>query len=159
MSPNDSWYFSYGSNLSMQQMLLRTGSVPSSKPAILANYRLAFRQVLRSHDVYATIVPSPDAIVHGAVYLCSPHAMERLDEAEGVSENCYRRETIEVMTNTGERLSCVVYIGESFETKESTPSSDYLNRILTGAKEHQLPTDYIKSIADKAQNPNGSDAI
>ena len=148
MSPDDTWYFSYGSNLSMQQMLIRTGSVPYSQPAILANYRLAFRQVLRSHEVYATIVPSTDAMVYGVVYLCSPYAMERLDEAEGVSENCYRRETIEVMTNTGERLSCVVYIGESFETKESTPSSDYLNRILTGATEHQLPTEYIKSIED-----------
>ena len=155
MSENDSWYFSYGSNLSKEQMLLRTGSVPQSQQAVLSNYRLAFRQVLDSDAVYATIVPTRDAIVYGVAYLCSPHAMERLDDAEGVSENCYRRETVHVMTNIKELLTCIVYVGESFETKESKPSSGYLTAILTGATEHQLPTEYIESISERAQYPNG----
>jgi len=159
MSGNDSWYFSYGSNLSKQQMLLRTGSVPQSQHALLANYRLVFRQVLNSDAVYATIVPTPDAIVYGVAYLCSPYAMERLDEAEGVSENCYRRETVHVMTNTKELLTCIVYVGESFETKESKPSSNYLNEILTGATEHQLPTEYIESISERAEYPNGQNDV
>ena len=155
MSENDTWYFSYGSNLSKQQMLLRTGSVPPSQQALLANFRLVFRQVLSGEAVYATIVPTPDAIVYGVAYLCSPYAMERLDEAEGVSENCYRRETVQVMTNTKKLLTCIVYVGESFETKESQPSSGYLEKILTGATEHQLPSEYIKSISERAQYPNG----
>lgn len=155
MSENDSWYFSYGSNLSKEQMLLRTGSVPQSQQAVLSNYRLAFRQVLNSDAVYATIVPTRDAIVYGVAYLCSPYAMERLDDAEGVSENCYRRETVHVMTNTKELLKCIVYVGESFETKESKPRSGYLTAILTGATEHQLPGEYIESISERAQYPNG----
>ena len=155
MSGNDSWYFSYGSNLSKQQMFLRTGSVPQSQQAHLANYRLVFRQVLNSDVVYATIVPAPNAMVYGVAYRCSPYAMERLDEAEGVSENCYRRETVHVMTNSKEMLTCIVYIGESFEIIESKPSFDYLNKILTGATEHQLPTEYIESISERAEYPHG----
>ena len=155
MSENESWYFSYGSNLSKQQMLLRTGSVPQSQQAVLANYRLAFRQVLNNEAVYATIVPTPDAMVYGVAYLCSLYAMARLDEAEGVSENCYRRETIDVMTKTKMLLTCIVYVGESFKTIESKPGSGYLNEILTGATEHQLPTEYIESISERARYPNG----
>ena len=44
MPQNETWYFSYGSNLSKQQMLRRTGSIPMSQLACLANYRLAFRK-------------------------------------------------------------------------------------------------------------------
>lgn len=153
MSQNDSWYFSYGSNLSKQQMLIRTGSLPYSQPAFLANYRLAFRQVLNSNEVYATILPSQNATVRGVAYLCSPHAMERLDVAEGISEKCYRRESVRVTTNTEQQLTCLVYIGESFETTDARPSPDYLNTILTGAAEHQLPVDYIKSILEQANLP------
>ena len=155
MSENDSWYFSYGSNLSKQQMLRRTGSVPQSQQALLANYRLVFRQVLNSDVVYATIIPAPNTMVYGVAYRCSLYAMERLDEAEGVSENCYRRETVHVTTNSKKILTCIAYVGESFETKESKPSSGYLNEILTGATEHQLPTEYIESIRERAQYPNG----
>ena len=151
MPQNETWYFSYGSNLSKQQMLRRTGSVPMSRLACLANYRLAFRKVLASEDVYATIVPNKEAIVHGAAYLCSPHAMSQLDLLEGVAENCYRRELVEVTTHAGDVLSCIVYVGEAFSVEDSVPSSNYLNLILRGAEEHQLPVDYIESIITQAR--------
>jgi hypothetical protein len=55
MSQVETWYFSYGSNLSKQQMLRRMGSVPASRNAWIANYGLAFRKVLGRDDVYATL--------------------------------------------------------------------------------------------------------
>ena len=152
MSQSETWYFSYGSNLSKPQMLRRTGSVPTSQAASLVNYRLAFRKVLTGQDVYATIVPTPGAIVHGVAYLCSPHAMAQLDLFEGVAENCYRRELVLVTTRTtNDMLECIVYIGESFSAEDSVPSSSYLNLILSGATEHQLPPDYIESIREMAK--------
>ena len=146
MSQSETWYFSYGSNLSKQQMLRRTGSIPMSHAAFLVNYKLAFRKVLNGKDVYATIVPMPGAIVHGVAYLCGPHAMTQLDLFEGVAENCYRRESVQVTTHSDDILKCMVYIGEAFSEEDSVSSSSYLNVILTGAKEHQLPPDYIESI-------------
>jgi len=126
-----------------------------SHAAFLVNYKLAFRKVLASKDVYATIVPMPGAIVHGVVYLCGPHAMTQLDLFEGVAENCYRRESVQVTTHSNDILKCLVYIGEAFSEEDFVPSSSYLNLILTGAKEHQLPPDYIESIR-KIANPIGS---
>lgn len=146
MSQIESWYFSYGSNLSKKQMLRRTGSVPASRKAWLANYRLAFRKVLVGDDVYATIVPSRGAIVHGVAYRCSLHAMAQLDLFEGVAENCYRRESVQVSTQDGDVLTCIVYIGAAFSTESSIPNANYLDAILRGAEDHQLPTDYIEQI-------------
>ncbi len=146
MPQSETWYFSYGSNMSKQQMLNRTGAVPTSCLARLVNYRLAFRKVLASDDVFATIVSTEGSVVHGVAYRCSPHAMVQLDLLEGVAQNCYRRESVRVTTQAGEILSCIVYIGEAFTKEASTPSPAYLNLILTGAHEHQLPVDYIQSI-------------
>ncbi len=146
MPQNESWYFAYGSNLSKQQMLRRTGSIPPSRPAVLSNYQLAFRKVLVGEDVYATIIPAPRKVVQGVAYLCSPHAMAQLDVFEGVAENCYRRELVQVTALSGEILNGIVYVGEKFSSETAVPSANYLNAILTGAQEHQLPTDYIHQI-------------
>jgi len=152
MTNDETWYFSYGSNLSKQQMLCRTGSIPTSVTAYLSNHRIAFRQVLNGLDVYATIIPTEGATVHGAAYLCSAHAMTQLDRLEGVAENCYRRELVRVATSSGEDLDCIVYVGESFHDTDELPSDSYLNLILTGAESHRLPSDYIDSIASLARN-------
>ncbi len=152
MPQSETWYFSYGSNMSKQQMLSRTGSVPTSCLAQLVNYRLAFRKVLASDDVFATIVPTKGSVVHGVAYWCTPHAMLQLDLLEGVAQNCYRRESVRVTTQSGEILSCIVYIGEAFSNEASTPSPAYLNLILTGAQEHQLPMDYVQSIERMAHS-------
>ena len=142
----ESWYFAYGSNLSKQQMLRRTGSIPVSSPACLPDYQLAFRKVLVGEEVYATIVPVLGKVVQGVAYLCSPHAMAQLDVFEGLAENCYRRELVQVTAQTGEILNCIVYIGEKFLSEAAVPNTNYLNLILTGAQEHQLPPDYIQQI-------------
>lgn len=151
MTQEQIWYFSYGSNLSKQQMLRRTGSIPEARTAFLSDHRLAFRKVREGHDVYATIVPKDGATVFGVAYLCSPYAIAQLDVFEGVAEHCYRREMIEVTTGLGENLSCVVYIGESFVIEDAVPSPEYWNLIQSGAIEHQLPSDYIDSIAALAR--------
>ncbi len=151
MSQNETWYFAYGSNLSKKQMLNRTGSVPASVAAKLLNYRFAFRRILDGLDVYATIVPTVGAVVQGAAYLCSLHAMTQLDRFEGVAENCYRREIVRVTTLAGEDLDCVVYMGESFHEADEIPNDSYLNLILIGAESHQLTADYIDSIARLAR--------
>jgi gamma-glutamylcyclotransferase len=150
-SEQDNWYFSYGSNLSKEQMLRRTGSIPPSQVARLDHYQFAFRRVLDGNDVFATILPKPGAIVHGVAYQCSQHAMMQLDIAEGVSENCYRRELANVTTHDGEILRCIVYIGQAFTEESAYPSASYWNAIRTGAQEHQLPFEYIDALTQLAE--------
>lgn len=148
MAEQDNWYFAYGSNLSKQQMLRRTGSIPDSHNARLEHYQFAFRRVLDGNEVYATIVPEENAVVHGVIYRCSPYAMLRLDHFEGVAEDCYRRKSVQVTTQDGEYLPCVVYIGQAFTDEVAYPSANYWNSILTGAQEHNLPVEYINVLTD-----------
>ena len=145
------WYFAYGSNLSKQQMLRRTGSIPPSRVAWLDHYEFAFRRVLEGNDVFATIHPKQGAIVHGVAYQCSRHAMMQLDQFEGVAENCYRRETVEVTTDLGAILRCIVYIGQAFRDESAQPSASYWDSIRTGAQEHRLPIEYIDGLTRLAE--------
>ena len=133
--------------MSKQQMLARTGSIPLSRTANLKNYRLAFRKELHGSGVYATIVPANGDSVRGVAYFCNSHVMNQLDLFEGVAQNCYRRELLQVTIASGATIDCVTYIGESFANEDDAPSNEYLNRIISGATEHQLPASYIESIA------------
>jgi len=151
MFDDDNWYFAYGSNLSKEQMLRRTGSIPASKVALLENYQFAFRKVLVGDEVFATIVPRQNSIVHGVVYRCSPQAMLQLDHFEGLAENCYRRELVHVTTQDGEILPCVVYVGHAFTDDSATPGASYWNLIRTGAHQHNLPVEYIQTLTQFAR--------
>lgn len=148
MATADRWYFAYGSNLSKHQMTKRTGPILKARIARLDHYRLAFNNTDKAGtELYANIVPSAGGIIWGVAYWCSPQAMTALDEYEGVADGCYRREWIEVDAIDGERLQAEVYIGgEQFTVEEGRPSDWYSDIILLGAKEHELPEEYIRGI-------------
>ena len=150
MSKTEIWYFAYGSNLSKQRMQMRIGETSIARMGTLAGYQLAFRKFTDSNNTYATIIPNPGTAVHGVAYLCDEIAIQKLDRFEGVAEGCYRREKIDILTETGESICCFVYVGEATLEGDSKPTIEYLTWILTGAQEHGLPSDYIqwiKSIA------------
>lgn len=150
MPQSDVWYFAYGSNLSPQRMLQRIGTIPLARVGILNGYELAFRRFTGGNETYATIIPQPDAVVHGVAYLCEHQAIRQLDRFEGVAEGCYRREYVDILTNTGELLRCLVYVGEATIEGDSRPADGYLRWILTGAEEHGLPSEIIQGIKNTA---------
>ena len=142
-SHGDLWYFAYGSNLSKQRMLQRTGAIPVSQQAFLRDYRLAFNTQV-GQEFYANIVPLIGGMVHGVVYSCDEPAMTALDRYEGVAQGCYRRVGVEVETADGERIHAEAYIaGERYVSEEGAPSTFYLGLIISGAREHDLPEQYI----------------
>ncbi len=146
MSKTEIWYFAYGSNLSKQRMQMRIGETAIARMGTLAGYQLAFRKFTDSNNTYATIIPNLGTVVHGVAYLCDEIAIHKLDRFEGVAEGCYRREKIDVLTETGESIRCFVYVGEATLEGDSKPTIEYLTWILTGAQEHGLPSDYIQWI-------------
>ncbi len=151
MTP-DIWYFAYGSNLSMDRKQRRTGLIRSSRPACLKDYRFAFNKGGAGGEVYANIVPSPGDVVWGVVYLCDPEAMASLDEYEAVETGDYWRHPVEVEATDGELLRAEVYIaGDDFVIADSRPRPWYLDLILSGARKHGLPGEYIKSIEELAR--------
>jgi gamma-glutamylcyclotransferase len=139
----DVWYFAYGSNLSKRRMLQRTGAIPISRQVFLRDYRLAFNAHV-GQEFYANIMPLIGGMVHGVVYSCDEQAMTALDRYEGVAQGCYRRVGVEVETEGGERIRAAAYIaGERYVSEGGVPSAFYLGLIISGAREHDLPEQYV----------------
>jgi hypothetical protein len=74
--------------------------------------------------------------------------MTKLDRCEGVRDGHYRRRDVDVVTDDGEVLRAVAYIADDEErlSDELSPTMDYLDMVLQGAREHGLPEDYIRFV-------------
>jgi gamma-glutamylcyclotransferase len=142
----ESWYFAYGSNLSIDQLILRAGKLAEGdqlpRVARLANYRLVFQHLEPGEAAYANIV-TPGSGVIGVLYRCSPTALERLD----VFEEGYDRLPIAVVDEHGEVVIADVYIvNPTIPVKYGIPDADYLETIVGGARRHGLAATYIDEI-------------
>jgi len=69
-------YFAYGANLNLAGMAYRCPGFKPIAPAVLLNYRFAFKGV-------ADVEPAPGEKVYGALYLLTQKHMQALDHFEG----------------------------------------------------------------------------
>jgi gamma-glutamylcyclotransferase len=140
------WYFAYGSNLWIDQMVARLGPLPlgAEQPRIarLPGYRLAFNMRGENGEVYANIV-RPGEYVLGVIYSCDADALEKLDQFE----RGYHRQRIVVVGETGETVEAVAYVAEPENVIDGgKPSTEYVQRILRGVRQHGLPEAYLREI-------------
>ena len=140
------WYFAYGSNLSIDQMIERVGPIPQgeNRPRIarLHNYRLIFNMRDDGGSTYANIQTPGDGVL-GVIYSCCLEALSKLDKFE----EGYNRHRVVVATENGDELQAFAYIAKPTNTANGCkPSADYLHRIVTGARQHGLPEAYIREI-------------
>ncbi len=149
-------YFAYGSNLDPERMKQRIGRIPTSQRARLPNYRLAFnKRASGDAGVYANIVQETDREDWGVIYRCTHEEMDVLDKCEGVASGHYRRHYVSVELEDGEIVNAITYVaGDAYICKEGSPSQEYLRHIVTGAQQHGLLEEYIKSIEDLASMDN-----
>ncbi len=146
----EQWYFAYGSNLWTDQMIARTGPISQGdhgpRIARLANHRLVFQNLTSGGPAFANITSPGDGVL-GVVYRCNPAALEKLDRYE----QGYERRAIVVVDEHGELLAAVAYVVETARGANfGNPSAEYLNRIVTGARQHSLPEAYIARIVATA---------
>jgi len=138
-------YFAYGANLDLRGMKLRC---PEHRPigrAILKNYRLMFKGV-------ADIEPASGHQVHGALYEITAEHLKTLDRFEGYPR-FYIRKLLPVCTKKGEEVEAVVYLMNNCR-QYSSPHRGYLNIILSGCRQWQLPQEHIRYIITRATNPD-----
>ena len=142
---NGRWYFAYGSNLHIEQKASRTGAIRASVRCRLPGHRFAFnKRAASGGGVYANVIPDRSATVWGAAYLCNQAAIAALDRYEGVSGGHYRHQAVEVVTDGGKVLQAITYVaGDEFICPAGRPRADYLHTILAGARDHELPWEYI----------------
>ncbi|KAF5272642.1 hypothetical protein FQR65_LT04884 [Abscondita terminalis] len=157
--PSPLIYFAYGSNL-LKERLAR--SVEASRQGIgkIKDYRLDFGYFSkRWNGSVATIVPDPGREVWVAIWhVCG---FEKLDEQEGVQQNVYERFVVDV-----ERLDGGVVTGYTYMLtrnpeeyvpldalpKNRQPSKAYLDVILSGAKQSELPEYYQEKLREISHN-------
>lgn len=130
-------YFAYGSNLHIPQMQRRCKDCEAIVQGILSGYNLLYRSSV------ATIEPSPNSQVLGAVYTISQADKKHLDTYEGYP-HLYYREMVDVETPHG-IMSCITYkMHDHYPPME--PSHHYLQTIKDGYDFWKLPVEKLNVV-------------
>jgi len=142
-------YFAFGSNMDFAQMVARCPSTTVICVAEFRDYALDFpRFSPKRQCAVAACRSEPGQSVWGVVYEVSDADLAHLDTFEGFrpdrhpSENGYNRVDVEVNCN-GAMLRCMTYEAQRDQQSVGLTSRHYLGQLITGARFHGLPADYI----------------
>ena len=141
-------YFAYGANLNLDGMKYRCPGFKPIASAVCPDYRFAFKGV-------ADIEICPGENVYGALYLLNRKHMQALDRFEGFPR-LYIKKKVLVKILDGLKPDnwtlATVYVMRN-RNNYGTPSPGYLNTILTGCQQWELPQNYQKEIMLRAHHP------
>ena len=113
-------------------------------PAELPDHRLTFRRrSIRWGAGVVDLVPAPGRSVWGVVYEL-PLGLGELDTKEGAGW-AYRRREVDVRLDDS-TIGAVAYEVLEKEPAEVPPRADYVQLLVTGAREHGLPDTYIAEL-------------
>src|ERR1019366_7918347 len=107
-----------------------------------------FNKKVRGGTAGANIQLASGKTVHGVLYKIEEGAFRSLDRYEGVPDH-YRRIEVQVTPEGGQPVPAQIYIASKIE-KGLRPSATYLQAMLDGAGEHNLPASYIGEIKNAA---------
>ncbi|XP_041975487.1 gamma-glutamylcyclotransferase-like [Aricia agestis] len=160
------YYFAYGSNLLKRRIRINNPTAEFMGIGKLNGHQLNF---IKYSDHWrgssATIIPTESSYVWGAIWRLHDKDMTSLDWQEGVKDNWYFPKTVDVITSDGNTVPCRTYqqtINPPLRKPnedippERRPSITYLECILNGAKECNLPKDYVAEL--KKIPHNGQEA-
>lgn len=139
-----SWYFAYGSNMARATFIERRGMRPlAARRAYLDDHALCFDLPIGPGERgVANLMVAPGARTWGVAYLLTAEACAFLDRTEGLDRGFYRRLSIVIAADGGERVAAFAYQGERRDPTRK-PSARYLGILLDGARELALPAEYI----------------
>lgn len=148
---NSVLYFAYGSNMNAEDMekwcIEHKTKITLNNPkvACLKDFQLAFTHKSdRRNGGVADIVRKMDETVWGVLFETDKESLDVIDVKEGIAKGFYRQFRVEV--SVGGRLISNVIAYEVIKKGNYKPGKDYLDIILTGAVEHDLPEDYTRKL-------------
>jgi hypothetical protein len=133
-------YFSYGSNMAINQMAARCPTA-----MLLGKARLPHFEFRIARSGYATIVPRRHGVVHGVLWLLGREDARALDAYEEVEQGLYRKITCAVERDDGRRLSALIYVAA--QPSPGRALRGYIDAIIGAAIEHGLPPDAVAAIS------------
>ena len=142
-------YFAYGSNMSSERLKGRVKSAQPKARAILRCHRLEFHKIGKDESGKCDIVLSSAAdVVWGRVYHINYEHKKVLDCYEGLGCEYYEK-YVTVELDCGSTVSAVTYYANPKKIDPCLkPYTWYQKHVLIGAKEADLPADYIKRIEE-----------
>jgi cation transport regulator ChaC len=140
------YYFAYGSCMcpvDLKRTLGEKTHVYVIGPATLKGYRLGFYcySSLRNCGVL-DIIKDPTASVEGVLYQLPWRLSDRLDEREGVHQNWYRHELVDIESKGQLYKDARTYMVVDKLAEELAPNDWYFNVVLRGAVTCGLPEQY-----------------
>jgi len=139
---SDIFYFAYGSNMLRQRLDARCPHVRLAGVATLADHRLMFDQY--SHvdaSGKGGIAAASGRVVHGVLWSLPVRELPALDCAESRGKG-YERMQRTVTHENGRSLAVTTYLPLNVRSGLK-PWDWYLNLVIAGAEQHDLPDDYV----------------
>src|SRR5712691_168201 len=150
-------YFAYGSNMSSPRLRYRVKSANSIGVAELEGFTLRWHKKSKDGSGKCNAFRADGRTLIGVVFEFDPKEKRVLDAAEGLGFG-YNEQKIDVRL-AGQPTSVCVYLADTRYIDDSLlPYTWYKDFVLTGAKEHQLPNEYIAAIEAQVAgiDPNSS---
>jgi len=140
------YYFAYGSCMcpvDLKRSLGEKTHIYVIGPATLRGYRLGFYSysALRNCGVL-DVIKDPTARVEGVLYQLPQRLSYTLDEREGVHQNWYRHEVVDIYSQGQLYKDVRTYVVVDKLAEELAPNDWYFNVVLRGAVTCGLPEQY-----------------
>jgi hypothetical protein len=140
------YYFAYGSNMNQGVFTGRRGI----RPEFIAPAKITGWQLVMEHPgvpfvepVFASIKEHKDAEVHGVLYKITEPDFKRLCNSEGAA---YRLVLLDNIESEGRMFRGCTFVSDKFCTGRK-PSRRYMQKLIQGAKENNLPKSYIAGLS------------
>ncbi len=137
-------YFAYGSNLKKEQMNQRNVIIYESHKGFIKDYKLEFNKESKYGSSKANITKAINEIVWGVCFELDIDGFENLRKCEiGYDEQEV------VVCDENQEMLVIAKTFISNKICDKLPTKEYLDRIIEGAKQHELPEDYIKNLEEQ----------
>lgn len=134
-------YFAYGSNMNTKKFKEIIKLAEKMGIGKIEDRRLVFNKKSNDGSTKANLKYQKGNSVWGVIYRIDIDDLKKLDRKEGG----YSRKEFDIVTGRGVKISAYIYISDKI-IENKLPYNWYVNHIIKGAKENNLPADYIKSL-------------
>lgn len=141
------YYFSYGSNMSINRLRDRVPSATKIGTGTLKEHKLKFHKVSNqdgSAKCDAEKTGNPDHIIYGVVYQIAAAEKPELDKIEGLGYG-YDQKNVSIELQDGTIIAAFTYFATNIDSSLK-PFDWYKKHVLRGARENDLPEEYIQKI-------------
>lgn len=130
-------YFAYGSNMSHARMKDRCEDAYLIGKCIMRDYKFELDETGA-----ATLVRVDGAVSYGLLWRISEDDETNLDRCEGVSNNCYDKQQLEVEALWG-NVQALAYLSNRGHD-QGVRREGYLDMIVEAAREAEFPDEYVR---------------